>query len=69
MYFLNINTFHARTFTYKGTPLQIAEKKKEKIWDRIHLTHLEQDKMDIITQMTFSNGFSWTKTFDFQINF
>ena len=34
---------------------------------RFKLTHWGQDKMAAISQMIFSNAFSWMKTFDFQI--
>ena len=33
------------------------------------LTHLGRDKMAAIFQMTFSNAFSWMKTYEFQLRF
>ena len=37
--------------------------------DRWYLTHLPWDKMATISQTTFSNAFSWMKSFVFQVNF
>ena len=31
------------------------------------LTHWGRDKMDAISQMTFSSAFSWMKMFEFQL--
>ena len=33
------------------------------------LTHWGRDKMNTIFQMTFSNGFSWMKMYEFQLTF
>ena len=33
------------------------------------LTHWGRDKMDAISQMTFSNAFSWMKMFEFRLKF
>ena len=34
-----------------------------------HLTHWGRDKMDAISQTTFSSAFSWMKMFEFQLKF
>ena len=36
---------------------------------RIWLTHRGRDKMNAISQTTFSRAFSWMKTFEFRLNF
>ena len=38
-------------------------------YDRFWLTHWGRDKMDAISQTTFSNGFSWMKMFEFRLKF
>ena len=35
----------------------------------IMLTHWGRDKMDAISQTTFSNAFSWTKMYEFRLRF
>ena len=35
----------------------------------IHLTHCGRDKMAAISHTTFSNAFSWMKTYEFQLKF
>ena len=37
-------------------------------WHR-HLTHWGRDKMDAISQTTFSNAFPWMKIFEFRLKF
>ena len=38
-------------------------------WHNVHLTHWGRDKMDAISQTTFSSGFSWMKIFEFRLKF
>ena len=38
-------------------------------WHQILLTHWGWDKMDAISQTTFSSAFSWIKMFEFQLKF
>ena len=37
--------------------------------DRSLLTHWDRDKMDAISQTTFSNAFSWMKIYKFRLRF
>ena len=39
------------------------------IWDAMTLTHWGRDKMDAISQTTFSNTFSWMKIFESWLEF
>ena len=40
-----------------------------RVWAGFKLTHWGRDKMDAITQTTFSSAFFWTKMFDFWLKF
>ena len=44
-------------------------KRKQLVWWSFHLTHWGQDKMAAISQVTFSNAFSWMKMYEFCLRF
>ena len=69
-----VDSPHKRPITRKMFPFDDVIMWREyvtcmdvKTWK--HLTHWGRDKMDAISQTTFSNTFSWMKMFEFWLNF
>ena len=55
---------------YKGVPKQRVRSKVLKEGDMVTLvlTHWGRDKMDAISQTTYSSAFSWIKMYEFRLN-
>ena len=50
-------------------PLSTVETQRTLACSSTYLTHWSRDKMDAISQTTFSNAFSWMKMFEYRLRF
>ena len=66
---LNIDLIHARMVSANKRRCYIFDVFSHCMKQILALTHWGRDKMDAISQTTFSSAFSWMKIFEFRLKF